>query len=281
VANYFRVSPKFWLKARERGWSDAQTTLALYLLTCEHRKLEGLYRLPKAYIADDLTWSAEKVNETLAAVCESGFAQYDEQASIVLIPKALKHQSPSTENHLTGAINQLERLPRTCLWDAFRMACASHCPKLADRINMRWPSDGDATYAHARGVSSSSNSPSISLSPSIAQEEEGEDLSVPLAAVMAVFAESPPVYATEAGIENAIRAYPDADHVMAAREVRSWVTNGKDMKIRNPGSALMTALGKQKAPAPTPSWSKPAAAKDEDTDRFSKYDKAVKRTEAA
>lgn len=109
---------------------------------------------------------------------------------------------------------------------------------------------------------------------------EGEDLSGPLAAVMAVFAEDPPIIAPEAGVVNAIRAYPGADHVMAARDVRSWVTNGTGMTIRNPGGALMNALGKQTARPTSPPWAKPAA-KDGDPDRFSKYDKAVKRTEAA
>lgn len=138
--------------------------------------------------------------------------------------------------------------------------------------------NGGVANGYPQGVAPVQPEPSTATVHVVEEEIAGASKS--LAAVMAVFAESPPVYATEAAVENAIRAYPDGDHVLAAREVKSWVTNGKDMKIRNPGSALMTALGKQKAPAPTPSWSKPAA-KDEDPDRFSKYDKAVKRTEAA
>jgi hypothetical protein len=166
VANHYRVSPKYWIKARRRGWNDAQTTLGLYLLTCEHRNLEGLYRLPKPYIAADLDWPARKVEETLAALCEAGFAAYDEDAQMVLIPKALKHQAPSTDNQIKGAIAQLERIPRTSLWDAFRMACASHCPKLADAIAVRWPSHEDgASHAHAGSRAPTSSSSSSSSSP--------------------------------------------------------------------------------------------------------------------
>jgi hypothetical protein len=168
MANHYRVSPKFWIKARKRGWSDQQTTLALYLLTCEHRNLEGLYRLPKPYIAADLGWGVRKVEEQLTTVCASGFAVYDEDAQIVLIPKALKHQAPSTENQIKGAIAQLERIPRTSLWDAFRIACASHCPKLADAIDVRWPSDPDEpsrVRVPARAPASSSISSSASKPP--------------------------------------------------------------------------------------------------------------------
>jgi hypothetical protein len=183
VANHYRISPKFWLKARQRGWSDAHTTFALYLLTCEHRTLEGLYRLPRAYMASDLGWPARKVDEALAAVAGAGFAVYDDEAEVVLIPKALKHQAPSTENHVKGAMSQLERLPRTCLWHAFRMACSEYCPKLGNEIEKRWPSDGDATsrtHEGARGVFSSSTSSSISTSkelPSVASDGDADSRS--------------------------------------------------------------------------------------------------------
>lgn len=161
MANYYRVSPKFWLFARRRGWTDAQTSLGLYLLTCEHRNLEGLYRLPKPYVAADLVWTAKKVEENIAVVLESGFAIYDDDAEMILIPKALKHQAPSTEKQVIGAVAQLERIPRTCLWDAFRMACQLHCPRLADAIEAKWPCDSNTRA----GAISSSNSISSSSPP--------------------------------------------------------------------------------------------------------------------
>lgn len=165
MANYYRVSPKFWLFTRRRGWTDAQTSLGLYLLTCEHRNLEGLYRLPKPYVAADLVWSAKKVEENFAVVLESGFAVYDEDAEMVLIPKALKHQAPSTEKQIIGAVAQLERIPRTCLWDAFRMACQLHCPRLADAIEAKWPCDSNT---RAGSISISSSNSISSSSPPLA-----------------------------------------------------------------------------------------------------------------
>lgn len=199
MANHYRVSPKFHLWARRRGLSDSETRLAFYLLTCEHRNLEGLYRLPKPYMAADLNWALEKVGENLAAVLATGFAMYDEYAEMVLIPKALKHQSPTTENQVKGAIAQLRRIPRTSLWHAFVTACATHCPKLAEAVEKEWPSNGhridlrpsakscdanaigiasppdaDASLAHARGdSSSSSNSISSSSPPNPPEQAQG------------------------------------------------------------------------------------------------------------
>lgn len=160
AVQYFRISPKLWRKARARGWTDAQINLAIFLLTNTHRKLEGLYLLPKPYIASDLGWSMEKVEDNLAVLLGAGFAKYDEDAEVVLIPKALKFQSPSTEMQIRGAIAQLRGLPRTCLWDDFRMACKCHCQKLADAVDEAWPPHSDATShvrASTRGGSSSTS----------------------------------------------------------------------------------------------------------------------------
>jgi hypothetical protein len=174
MANYYRVSPKFWPWARRRGLTDAQATLAFYLLTCEHRNLEGLYRLPKLYISADLGWPAKKVDENLAAVLATGFAEYDDAAEMLLIPKALKHQAPTTEKQIAGAIAQIERIPRSCLWNAFRMACESHCPRLAEAIEMRWPSDTDAMPVSRADAISSSNSSSSKEPPQPPEQARGE-----------------------------------------------------------------------------------------------------------
>lgn len=53
MASYYRVSPKFWIEDAPL-WDDDTTIIALYLLTGPHRNLEGLYRLPKRYVQEDL-----------------------------------------------------------------------------------------------------------------------------------------------------------------------------------------------------------------------------------
>ena len=54
--SYWRVTPAFWGDEKVAGWNDDTRLLALYLLTCEHRTLEGLFRLPKGYIMADDLW---------------------------------------------------------------------------------------------------------------------------------------------------------------------------------------------------------------------------------
>lgn len=133
MAKYYPVWPKYWRGDRRR-WDDQEKLLGLYLLTCEHRNLEGLYYLPRTYIAADLAWSPATVDRALATMIDAGFCAYDDDAEVVLVPRALAHQAPRTEKQITGARRSLEAVPTTALWDAFLEACESHAPALSDAI---------------------------------------------------------------------------------------------------------------------------------------------------
>lgn len=134
MARYYPVSPLFWSDEKVVGWDEPTTLLALYLLTCEHRNLEGLYRLPYAYIQADLEWSADEVRERMGELIVCGFIDYDEAARVVLLPKALKYHTPKSERHVQGAINALQEVPDTVLWDRFVAAAGEFAPALYARL---------------------------------------------------------------------------------------------------------------------------------------------------
>ncbi len=117
-----------------RDWTEAERNLALYLLTNEHRNLEGLYRLPLAYIQEDLDWQPGTVEAALSTLLEAGFIRYDERAKVVLIPKAMKFHQPGSARQIQGAINALQKVPDTALWSDFVEACRLYCPALYDAI---------------------------------------------------------------------------------------------------------------------------------------------------
>lgn len=167
MAKYYPVFPKFW-RGDRRKWSDPTRLLALYLLTCEHRNLEGLYYLPRPYVAADLAWPLEKVEAVLAELEDAAFCAYDETAEVVLVPKALAHQTPKTPKQIAGALNALEAVPATRLLGAFVEACRTHAPDLADAIGNplhaveTTPSESHPDgSSYARAHISSSNSTSI------------------------------------------------------------------------------------------------------------------------
>ena len=134
MARYYPVSPLFWMDDKIGQLDDQGKILALYLLTCEHRNLEGLFRLPYAYIQADLAWDEQTVRDEMARLIELGFIAYDEAARVVFLPKALKYHEPKAPKQVQGAINALQQVPDTTLWPMFQEAAAMFAPALSTAI---------------------------------------------------------------------------------------------------------------------------------------------------
>lgn len=145
MARYYPVSPQFWTDPKVRQWDDSARTLALYLLTCPHRNLEGLYRLPLSYVTADLDWPMQKLREALRQLEEDDFLLRDKTTDVVLIRRALKYQAPKSAKQIKGAITALAEVPMSTVHSAFLEACQTYAPTLADAIRM-------ALDTHSEGV---------------------------------------------------------------------------------------------------------------------------------
>ena len=130
MAHFFAVSPRFWDDEKVAAWTDAQQKLALYLLTCKHRNLEGLYVLPLSYAAEDCNWSVTKTRRNMTELCKAGFCEYDETSKVVLIAKALDYYQPKSEKQLKGALNDLSSIPETGLQARFLAEAEHRAPDL-------------------------------------------------------------------------------------------------------------------------------------------------------
>src|SRR4029077_2967535 len=138
MASYHKVSIRFWKDRDVRAWlkggEHLTATLALYLLTCDHKNSEGLYWLPTAYIETDLALEADEVGRRMAHLLDKGFIEYDEEAEVVFLPKALNYHEPKSERQIKGAIQALERVPETDLFPRFVTVAQSLAPSLAKEI---------------------------------------------------------------------------------------------------------------------------------------------------
>lgn len=135
---YYRVSPRFWTRAEQKGWSDDMKLLALYLLTCPHRTTEGLYRMPKKYAQADLEWSPQRFTERLAELIRDGFCDYDDAAQVVLINGAMRYQSCANDNMAKGAAKRLAELPETRLTCDFKRLAKRLDERLAKHLPERF-----------------------------------------------------------------------------------------------------------------------------------------------
>lgn len=138
MASYYPISPLFWKDEKVRAWLaagyDRTIILALYLLTCRHRNLEGLYLLPWGYAETDLAWEADCVAEQSARLLDEGFIEYDAASEVVFVRNALKYQSPKSPTQLKGAINALLEVPPTPLLGSLSDVAKTHAPELRKEI---------------------------------------------------------------------------------------------------------------------------------------------------
>ena len=154
MASFYQLSPLFWTDPKVSAWSPVEKNLALYLLTCEHRNLEGLYRLPYAYISADLGLDRDEVTVALERLIRDDFCRYDVDAQVVFLPKALKYRQPTTKKHVDGAINDLRAVPDSYLYSDFQRAAAEFAPALSEAIGkpLEW-TDAEPETTHTNGRS--------------------------------------------------------------------------------------------------------------------------------
>lgn len=143
MPSYYKVFTRFWSDPDIKRLSDDGKLLAFHLMTSPHRRLEGLFRLPKPYICGDLGWTMERLAEPFRELLAErsgrpGFMAYDEQAEVVLLRNALKYQAPENPNQVKAALDQLDEVPETPLDLEFGALAARYCQRLAERLPQRF-----------------------------------------------------------------------------------------------------------------------------------------------
>lgn len=132
---YHRVWSSIWTE----DWSEDARLLALYLLTCEHRTTEGLYRLPRPYAIADLGWDRGRLLTAWAELEYDEFVEYDEAAQVVFIPGALARQQPANPNSVKAAVRALEPLPKTVLLRRLYEVAERFSERFAEGLRQRFP----------------------------------------------------------------------------------------------------------------------------------------------
>ena len=127
VPRYSRISNRFWTDEKSSTWNDLVKLAALYVMTCSHRHLEGIFKLPPQYACADLNWTMKSWKSALAFLQESHFLKWDSRTSIVLIINALRYQAPENENQRTAAIRRIKDLPNTPLLQDLCSLALDHC----------------------------------------------------------------------------------------------------------------------------------------------------------
>lgn len=108
---YGKVMASFWSSPEVRSMTDDGRMLALYLLTCGHGNLIGCFRIPNAYVADDMGWETARVVAAFASVREAGFADRNESTGWIFIPRFLRWNPLENPNQRKAATKLATVIP--------------------------------------------------------------------------------------------------------------------------------------------------------------------------
>lgn len=125
MRDYGVVSPKFWIgetgKAL-RGNAPAQV-LALYLMTCPHANMIGVFHCPVLYMAHETGLGMEGASKALQSLIEAGYCTYDEASETVFVHRMAAYQVAESlkagDNRVKGVEREWQNIGPAALKQAF------------------------------------------------------------------------------------------------------------------------------------------------------------------
>jgi hypothetical protein len=112
MRRYRTFFPGYWTSADIVDLPNDSKLLGAYLLTSPHANMIGCYRLPNAYVSEDLRMGSRTVGEGFRNLCDRGFITHDSTFSWVLINKFLKWNPIENPNQGIAASKLVCEVPR-------------------------------------------------------------------------------------------------------------------------------------------------------------------------
>lgn len=125
MRDYSKVGSGFWTGKtgkRLRGDTDAQM-VALYLTTCSHANMIGIFHCPLVYISHDTGIPLEGASKGLRRLIEEGFCSFDEDRDLVWVHEMARFQIADAlkqkDNRIANVAKELSSLPKCQLTIGF------------------------------------------------------------------------------------------------------------------------------------------------------------------
>jgi hypothetical protein len=112
MRRYRTLFPTYWTNENIVDLPGDTKLLGAYLLTSLHTNMIGCFRLPNAYVVDDLRIGSETVSRGLRNLSERGFVTHDSRRSWLLINNFLKWNPIENPNQGIAASKLVGEVPR-------------------------------------------------------------------------------------------------------------------------------------------------------------------------
>lgn len=116
MRDYGKVFSRIWESADFRALTEDGRALVMYLLTCQHGTIAGVFRVPDGYACEDLQWTVERVAKAFDDVLRKGFANRCGTSKWVWVIKFLEWNPPENPNQRKAAAKVANSVPADCCW---------------------------------------------------------------------------------------------------------------------------------------------------------------------
>lgn len=132
---YAKLSTSLWGSRKYRKLATVQPKfMYVYLHSSPHVNSIGCYRLPIGYIAADLGWSIEQINEALLELAAVELIEWNQDEQIVRIIDFIRHDPPTNVKHAAAMAK-----------DAFALTdCREKMRALEELLEQKWIADKES-----------------------------------------------------------------------------------------------------------------------------------------
>lgn len=116
MRSYGTVFTSIWASGTFRAMNEDGRALALYLLTCAHSTIAGVFRLPDGYVSEDMQWELERVSKGFTELFDKGFATRCNKTKWVYLHKHFDFNPLENPNQRKSAAKIAQSVPDECSW---------------------------------------------------------------------------------------------------------------------------------------------------------------------
>ncbi len=240
MRDYAKVSPQFWIGQTGRvikSLGIESQLLALYLMTCPHATMLGVYYLPIALIAHETGIPFEEASKSLQSLCEVGFCTYDQTMEYVWVHEMASYQIGDAlkpnDNRIKAIQENYDALPTlsflSMFFEKYHAVFFLH-----QTHNCESPLEGSSKPLRSQEQDQEQKQ----------EKEQEQDISAAQTCALPVVENNPVILLplkngsefeiTAKQIEEWQLLYPNVDVVQTLRNIRGWnLANANRRKTRN------------------------------------------------
>lgn len=248
---YRTVDSRFWMDPKVRSLDPDAKLVFLYLITCPHSHVSGLYYLPVEIGILETGLTEIRYREGIDHLFRFGMVKLDEENHLIWVVNMLAYQGRGEKNERSAA-NQIRSLHKSRLFADFLRRYPGVKQYGIDRRSIRHPAQGEVGTPEQEQEQEQDDATSVASCPESDEAASGPVVPEELKGLHLYETDMKLLRRWPDLIASWTSAYPGVDLTAAIRTAHAWeVANPKRQKV-NKARFLNAWLARQQDRGPRP-----------------------------